>query len=161
VKVKAPGAEGYTTLAAGDAVPVGSVLDTRGGTVSLTTAVGGTTQTGTFRGAVFEVRQAAKGTGMTDIVLRGGNFAACGKASAAAKRKRPTRSLWASDRNGKFRTHGRHSVATVRGTQWVTTDTCAGTRTTVKEGAVAVRDLHRKRTVLVRAGHSYLARATR
>jgi hypothetical protein len=40
----------------------------------------------------------------------------------------------------------------------VTTDTCAGTRTTVTEGAVAVRDLRRKRTVVVRAGKSYLAR---
>jgi hypothetical protein len=28
----------------------------------------------------------------------------------------------------------------------------------VTEGSVSVRDLHRKRTVLVRAGHSYLAR---
>jgi hypothetical protein len=49
----------------------------------------------------------------------------------------------------------------VRGTSWVTTDTCAGTRTTVTSGAVSVRDLARKRTVLVRAGRSYLAAARR
>jgi hypothetical protein len=49
-------------------------------------------------------------------------------------------------------------VATVRGTRWVTTDTCAGTRTTVTAGSVAVRDLRRGRTVVVRAGHTYLAR---
>jgi hypothetical protein len=40
----------------------------------------------------------------------------------------------------------------------LTEDTCAGTRTRVTEGSVAVRDLNRKRTVIVRAGHSYLAR---
>jgi hypothetical protein len=163
VKVKAPGAGGFITLAAGDAIPVGSVLDTRNGTVALTTAVGTTTQTATFRGAMFQVRQAPTGHGMTDIVLRGGNFAGCSatgrKASAAARK--PVRSLWSSDKGGRFRTHGRHSVATVRGTSWVTTDTCAGTRTTVKEGAVSVRDLRRGKTVLVRAGHTYLARAPR
>jgi hypothetical protein len=111
------------------------------------------------------VRQAAKGNGMTDIVLRGGDFGACSatgrKASAAARKRPPVRSLWSSDKDGRFRTHGRHSVATVRGTSWVTTDTCAGTRTTVKEGAVSVRDLRRGTSVLVRAGHSYLARAPR
>jgi hypothetical protein len=74
------------------------------------------------------------------------------------RRRLPVRRLWARDRGGRFRTHGRNSVATVRGTSWVTTDTCAGTRTTVTSGAVSVRDVRRRRTVLVRAGHSYLAR---
>jgi hypothetical protein len=46
----------------------------------------------------------------------------------------------------------------VRGTKWLTTETCAGTRTTVAAGAVSVLDKVRHRTVLVRAGHSYLAR---
>ena len=79
-------------------------------------------------------------------------------AAAVQRRKPPVRRLWASDKGGRFRTHGRNSVTTVRGTRWITTDTCAGTRTTVTSGAVAVRDLRRRRTVLVRAGHSYLAR---
>jgi hypothetical protein len=52
-------------------------------------------------------------------------------------------------------------VATVRGTRWYTEDRCGGTLTRVTQGAVAVRDLRRKRTVLVRAGHSYLARVKR
>jgi hypothetical protein len=50
-------------------------------------------------------------------------------------------------------------VATVRGTLWATEDTCAGTLTTVREGSVTVRDLHRHRNVIVRAGHRYLARS--
>jgi hypothetical protein len=38
------------------------------------------------------------------------------------------------------------------------TDRCDGTLTAVKRGRVAVRDFRRKRTVVVRAGKSYLAR---
>jgi hypothetical protein len=49
-------------------------------------------------------------------------------------------------------------VATVRGTLWETIERCEGTVTLVKQGSVSVRDLHRHRTVLVRAGHSYLAK---
>jgi hypothetical protein len=164
VRVKAPGAAGFTTLAAGQAVPVGAVLDTRAGTVALTTALdGGRTQTATFHSGVFQVRQSKTAHGLTDIFLRGpavscGRSRASARAAAVAKRKPPRRQLWGRDKHGRFRTHGKNSVATVRGTSWVTTDTCAGTRTTVRAGAVSVRDVHRHRTTLVRAGHSYLAR---
>jgi archaeosine-15-forming tRNA-guanine transglycosylase len=68
------------------------------------------------------------------------------------------RRLWGRDRGGRFRTHGRHSQATVRGTRWLTVDRCDGTLTKVTRGAVSVRDFVRHRTVLVRSGHSYLAR---
>jgi len=170
VKIKLPGSAGYATLAAGDSVPVGTVVDTRGGTVVLTSALsGGATQSGEFRGALFKVRQARAGNGMTDLVLQGSNFAACPRvtkglgvrAASTASRKPPLRRLWSRDKGGRFRTHGRNSVATVRGTSWITTDTCAGTRTTVKHGAVAVHDKHRAKTILVRAGRSYLARSPR
>ena len=82
-------------------------------------------------------------------------------AQSSATRKRSGRRLWASDRNGRFRTHGRDSVATVRGTVWSTADRCDGTLTRVKEGKVLVRDLRRKRSVLLTAGRSYLARHRR
>jgi hypothetical protein len=100
---------------------------------------------------------------MTTLKLQGGNLGACrrtGKklATAARKRKAPRRSLWASDNGGRFRTHGHNSVATARGTKWLTRDTCAGTLTRVVRDSVAVRDLRSKRTVIVRAGHKYLAR---
>ena len=38
-------------------------------------------------------------------------------------------------------------------------DRCDGTLTKVRRGRVAVRDFRRKRTVIVRAGKSYLAKA--
>jgi hypothetical protein len=45
----------------------------------------------------------------------------------------------------------------VRGTAWYTEDRCDGTLTRVSQGSVSVRDLVNHRTVIVRAGHSYLA----
>jgi hypothetical protein len=169
VKVKVRGADGYSVLGPGAAVPVGSVVDATNGTVRLTTAVGDGTQDALLRGAKFEVRQTRAGRGMTDIVLRGGDFSACRRegattAHAARSTRRPRktrRSLWAKDDSGRFRTHGRHSVATVRGTEWRTTDTCRGTTTSVRRGAVLVRELRSGRRVLVRAGERHFARARR
>ena len=101
---------------------------------------------------------------MTRITLAGGGFDACratarhGRASAAKARKKPVRQLWGKDSGGQFQTRGRGSVATVRGTRWLTRDTCAGTLTRVTAGTVDVRDLARHRTHVVHAGHSVLVR---
>ena len=117
------------------------------------------------------VRQPREGCGRVDVYLRGGRFAGCPRvgsqrragagALASASRSRKVRKLWGRDKGGRFRTHGRHSQATVRGTRWLTVDRCDGTLTRVTSGAVSVRDYRRHRTVLVRAGHSYLARRHR
>ena len=79
-----------------------------------------------------------------------------GKASAAAKRKKKRR-LW-GDGNGKFRTDGEFSSATVRGTKWLTEDRCESTLTDVRKGRVAVRDFVKRKTVIVRAGKTYVAK---
>jgi ferric-dicitrate binding protein FerR (iron transport regulator) len=50
------------------------------------------------------------------------------------------------------------AAATVRGTKWRVQDRCDGTLTTVTRGVVAVRDFRLRRTILVTAGQSYLAR---
>jgi hypothetical protein len=68
--------------------------------------------------------------------------------------------LWGNGK-GKFRTTGKYSSATVRGTIWLTQDECDGTLTWVQRGIVSVRDFKRKKTVTVKARHSYLARAQR
>jgi ferric-dicitrate binding protein FerR (iron transport regulator) len=59
---------------------------------------------------------------------------------------------------GRFRTRGRHSTATVRGTQYLVTDKCSGTTTKVLKGTVVVRDLVKHRNHVVRAGHHFTAR---
>ena len=68
-------------------------------------------------------------------------------AREAKGKRRVVRRLWGKDKHARFRTHGRDSVATVRGTRWVTTDRCDGTLTKVSEGKVLVRDLRRSRSV--------------
>jgi hypothetical protein len=99
--------------------------------------------------------------GLTTLSLKGSSFRRCRsagsgrRASAAASVIRRLRAR----ARGRFRTRGRHSAATVRGTVWVSADRCDGTLTRVTRGRVAVRDFRRRRTVVVRAGKSYLARA--
>jgi hypothetical protein len=166
VRVKAPGGE-WETLEPDAELPVGASFDTRRGSVSVTSAgCRGDRQTGRFGGGLFMLRQPPGACGRVDVYLRGGRFNSCQSAGqrpsgrrAAASRSRRVRRLWGRDGGGRFRTHGRHSHATVRGTRWVTVDRCDGTLTRVTEGAVAVRDRVRHRTVLVRAGDSYLAKS--
>jgi hypothetical protein len=96
--------------------------------------------------------------------LFGGSFAGCPKPSAAraaAKRKKKTtsvRHLWGSG-SGQFQTVGRFASATVRGTKWLTDDRCNGTLIRVTVGAVTVRDLTRKKTLVLKKPKSYLAPA--
>ena len=168
VLVRRPGTTRFRRLGGAARIPVGSVVETRDGRVRLVSAVdaGGSLQLGTFWGGRFKVRQRRTGNGMTSLVLRGGSFAACprtatGATALASRRRRAVRRLWSRDRHGRFRTHGNNSVATARGTWWLTEDRCDGTVTRVRGGAVAVRDRARQRTVLVKAGQSYFARAQR
>jgi ferric-dicitrate binding protein FerR (iron transport regulator) len=69
------------------------------------------------------------------------------------------RRLWASESGGSWTTVGGDAAATVRGTEWLTQDSCAGTFVHVKRGVVIVRNLFTHRRVRLTAGHSYLAKA--
>jgi hypothetical protein len=150
-------------------IPMRSRIDTSRGVLVLVSALPKKRyQIATFKDGRFDADQGAKGSGVVDLVLRGKT--GCGGngepdpllAAASARKAKPTgRRLWASDNRGRFRTHGRDSVATVRGTEWITEDTCDGTLTTVVKGAVSVRNVHNGRKKLVKAGHSYLVRAKR
>jgi hypothetical protein len=158
VKVKRPGKKGFTTLKAGEQIPVGTTVDTTKGRVTLVTAAnGGATAQADFYDGVFKIAQ-AKGSKLTTLTLV--EKLACGgggKANAAAKKKRKRR-LW-GDGAGKFRTKGKHSAATVVGTKWLVEDTCTTTLTRVARGRVSVRDFGKRKTVLVKAGKKYIARA--
>ena len=76
---------------------------------------------------------------------------------AQAARNRTSR-LWVNGK-GNFKTRGKRASAIVRGTFWLTEDAGTTTKVSVKRGAVAVRDLVKRKTVIVTAGHSYTARA--
>jgi len=161
-------------------IPTGSFLDTRRGTVRLRTATGtqNGTQTGNFGRGLFQVLQSSRPSarGLTDLVMKGGSFsrARCrvrrsSAGARAAQLSRRTIRRLRSNATGRFRTRGRNSSATVRGTIWETTDRCDGTLTKVTRGTVVVRDFRRRKNIVVRAGRrtkgvgggrgSYLARA--
>ncbi len=170
VRVKPPGGD-WQTLAPGEELPVGASFDTRRGAVNLTSAgCRGARQTGTFGGGLFKLRQPRRACGRVDVYLRGGDFRSCarparrqarGGASAVASKRNRVRRLWGRDRGGRFRTHGRHSHATVRGTRWVTIDRCDGTLTRVTEGAVLVRDRQAPRRAGPRGAHASRQAAAR
>jgi hypothetical protein len=155
---------GFVPLTGASEIPVGSVLDTTRGEVRMTAATdrSGGTQTGNFYAGVFQMRQ-RRGQALVDLVLKGRSVRSlCGRGrkAGAARHGRRVRRLWGNGR-GRFRTRGRYSAATVRGTQWLVEDGCNGTLTRVRSGSVTVRDFVRHRTVRLRAGRSYLARARR
>jgi hypothetical protein len=168
VRVKLPGKGGFVTLTQTTSIPVGSVLDTTKGQVALTFATNarGGTQHGSFSHGQFRALQSKKNP-LTTISMVGGGLDGCKaklpkggarKPAAVTTARRRHRTLFSSVK-GRFRTRGRNSTATVRGTKWSVTDTCAGTKTSVTQGSVVVRDLTLRRNVLVAAGHSYFARA--
>lgn len=158
VLVKVAGTPQFVPLSVPSLVPVGSQFDATKGRVQLTAArAGGITDTSQFYDGTFELSQPTP-TALAELRLISGDFSVCSlpSFSAADKNRRRVRRLWGSGK-GKFRTRGKYSSATVRGTIWKTEDRCDGTLTQVQEGAVTVRDFGRKRDFVVRAGKSYLA----
>jgi hypothetical protein len=142
-------------------IPVGSLVDARKGRVRVISATGtpGGRQSGTFSGTPFQMRQSTKRSakGLTELVMKGSSFRACGRRGAATS-SRTIRRVRASAK-GRFRVTARNSWATVRATVWQMDDRCDGTLTKVRRGRLVVHDLRRKRRVSLRAGQSYLARA--
>jgi hypothetical protein len=150
-------------------LPSGTVLDTRNGSIELITAPahGHKPQTGIFSGAIFKITDAH--TGLTTLTLvenafKGApSYASChthkaGDAHPARLSNRILQTLH-SRASGHFSTRGRYAAGTVRGTQWTTTDRCDGTLIAVQLHSVLVTDLVKHITLLIKAGHQYLAHA--
>jgi hypothetical protein len=168
VLVQPPHGGSFTLGRQDRTIPVDSVLDTTRGTVDLRTAraPGSTTkaiQDGQFAGGRFTIIQRAAGRGLSEVDLATPRTPGdCSAAQGAGKRPRVSArvlSMLRATAHGAFRTRGRYSGATVRGTAWNTIERCDGTLTQVHRGVVTVRDFVRHVTVTVRAGRSYLARA--
>jgi hypothetical protein len=143
VLVRSPGEERYRRLSRlNHVIPMGSFVDARRGKVRVTVMArrnSERTSTASFSEGKFQITQQTGSPYITDLRLAGG-FGACERAAAAAKRKRKrVRGLW-GDGKGRFRTSGRYSAATVRGTIWLVEDRCEGTLTRVRRGVVDVDD---------------------
>jgi hypothetical protein len=150
-------------------VPPLTGVNTREGRVTLLSDRGGgrSTQSANLWDGVFRVdytrdrnplRQGeprAAGP-ITELTLRG-RGAPCSSGAASIAARRRGRGLWARGK-GRFRTRGRYGAGTVRGTWWRTEETCEGTLFRIRTGRVSVADGALRRSFLIRAGQSYLAR---
>ncbi len=188
VSVELPGTHAFVPLARAAQVPLGTIIDTTAGVVTLTSASGrrGETKTGTFHAGRFTVSQTAGVRPQTLLRLTGGDFTGClvakpripstrlsllptpvfsfTPALSIARSPNPSahhvaRQLWGSDNGGQFTTIGRSGSAAVRGTVWLTQDRCDGTLVRVLRGRVFVKPVGARHGVTVGAGHQYLARA--
>jgi hypothetical protein len=162
VKIKRPGRKHYAALTAEAHIPVGSSIDTRRGRITITADQGkGKATSADFYDGLFKLTQTKGKKPLTTLRLieKLTGCKAKGKATTAKKKKRKRR-LW-GDGKGRFQTKGKHSAATVVGTKWLVEDRCTSTLTRVARGRVKVRDFVKHKTVIVRAGKRYTARAKR
>jgi len=157
VYIKLPGG-GFRRLSEAEQVPLGSKVDATNGQVAVVTARNkrGATQRAWFWDGAFKLDQTGGAQPVTELRLTA-PFARSAQRLAYRGRS-GTRRLWGRGRC-KCRTTGRHSSATVRGTKWLTIDRKRETITKVKQGRVLVRDFAARRTVTVKAGQTYVARA--
>jgi len=161
---------GFIPLTQARQIPVGSVLNTTGGTVAITAAspTKGKFFTGQFTAGIFELLQNRKEKGLTqatlqDTVNRKKACVSVGKKASTASSKKVSSKvlgLLKSTDNGKFSTRGSYSAATVRGTAYSVEDNCAGTLTTVTRGSVVVDYFRRHKMIVVKAGHAFLAKVS-
>ena len=159
------GAANGTVLVNGKAyklgpIPYGSKVDVTKGKVTLKADVGTLTASGGggISAQFILLRAKAAGGPIVELRLTGGDFKLCAKRAAQSRNAGKTvRRLWAKG-DGKFRTRGRYASATIRGTDWLTADRCDGTFVKTRQGVVSVLDFVLKKTMLVKAGKSYLAK---
>jgi hypothetical protein len=157
----------------GGTIPYGSTLDVTSGMLTMNSNVG---TVAVYSDGVNPAQAVVTRTSelvkkkkqpLIQLTLTGGDFTTCttprrtsarAPSSGQTPNPKPIRSLWGKGK-GHFRTKGRYSSATVRGTEWLTTDRCDGTLTSVTQGIVRVTDFTLKKTVTVTAGNNYLAPA--
>jgi hypothetical protein len=165
VLIRIPGARDFIELRSAETVPIGTVIDARAGTVRLTSATAPPTklQTGNFFLGRFQVLQQRSLKGLTDLViqdkLKRSVCTAQGQNAQTAKLSARILGLLRGKAKGHFRTRGQLAAATVRGTEWGVRNRCDGTLVVVTRGVVAVRDFTLNKTVIVKTGQTYLAKA--
>lgn len=154
-------------------VPIGSTLDARKGQVTIATAADGLPasdprhrlQTGTFSAGIFTIKQQAarrrNQTPPTEVLLQTPPHAI---AKARCTRTGPPRKgvvrMLTAVVKGVYRIHGAASTATIHQGALTVTDRCDGTLTTLTKGHATItitNGRHRRHTITLTAGHSYLA----
>jgi hypothetical protein len=178
VLVRVKGTHKFVALNALTALPDGSEVDTTHGRVSITAATPmGETQTAEAYGGLFGLHQVHTGSGQTRLALsqpltgckqtprlRGrvseASLPGSERYSVRATPGRKARHIWVEEHGGSWGTDGRYVSTSVEGTRWLVLDECGRSVVEVAEGRVKVRDLIRRRTRIVTAGHDYVATQT-
>jgi uncharacterized protein YkwD len=175
VRVQLPGSTTFTTLNSAGVFPSGTQVDVTKGRIRLTSVSDdlANIQTADFYRGRFAISYTPDFPGTSPSLLTNlqltGPLTGCPRRVAATRqlagqnatppKRRPkpkgptTRSLW-GDGVGHFRTQGAYASATVRGTNWLTQDTCTGTRVQVVTGLLDVFDIKRNTHTPVAAGRS-------
>ena len=172
VKVKEPGQNAFGVLTELSLIPVGSTVDTRGSRVRLTAATGGFGSEAVdhpvdFYAGLFKIIQKgginapakAKLTGKLACGRRKGGTQARASAGGptAVESRRRRRRVWGSG-SGNYSTSGSGGTGSVRGTTWLTKDTCKGTQFNVTEGlGITVFDFKKKKKIKLGPGDKYFA----
>ena len=136
VLVKDQGDRRFTRLSrSATLVRMGAVLDAKNGRVRVRTDAGAgrPLNDGVFWQGAFNLSQARRAGGLTQLTLVGSSFRGCAGGARASRVVR--RRLW-GNAHGNFRSHGHNGSGTVRGTEWLTEDRCDGTLTAVRRGTV-------------------------
>jgi len=166
VELQCPGEDQYSRLTSFKQVPMGCLVNTRHGTIGLTSSKGssGDLQDAVFWGGVFVVTQKEGDNQTVELKLAGKRM--CEKRSTARKpvarasgKRRGGRRAWGSGK-GDYETSGSYGSATVRGTTWLVVDRCdASTLFKVAEGTVWVQDFVKDKEIVLDAGEQYIAKA--
>jgi Ca2+-binding RTX toxin-like protein len=166
--LRLPGGRRFFPLAGSVKIPIGATVDPQDGVVRVVTARNrsGARQAALVSAGRFTIRQRGDQRPITELRLAGA-FPSCTGSStgrAVAKRRPPRKLDVDIGRNKRprrrYEVRGSYSIGGAQGTAWVTEDRCDGTLTTVRSGTVRVLSLQRKTLKIVKAGQSYLARAS-
>ena len=163
---------GFVPLKGIAALPVGTIVDARRGKLSLQSAGDGRpegdtrhrTSRATLAEAIFSIRQArvSRPALRPRPLLTGLVLISAPAAERPCQARAPAKGIvrtFVSRAKGLFRVTGGASFAQGVDATWRTSDRCNGTTTQVTRGRVTVYDKVRKRTLTVRPGARYVARA--
>jgi hypothetical protein len=155
VSVKQPGSKHFTDVKTIMALRYGATVNATGGDLQVIAAKPGNGfESGEFYDGGFKLAQGKDG--VVQAAVTGRLSCPATPVSLAHDASGKTFKLWGHVK-GKYRTRGHYGSASVQGTIWLTEERCGGTFFHVVQGVLRIRDFTLHKTVILRAGHSYLA----
>jgi hypothetical protein len=156
VLVKQPGSKHFLQVKTIMALHYGATVNATGGDIQVIAKKSGTGfESGEFYDGGFNLSQGKDGIVQAALTGRPTNCPTT-PLSLARDASGPPLHLWGHV-HGKYKTRGHYGSASVQGTIWLTEERCDGTFFRVVKGVLRIRDFTLHKTVIVRAGHSYLA----